>query len=105
MPAAQGDIRLEKIDKEQILVNVALDHLPPPERVEEGVTHYVVWFSETGAYPIRQQVLDYDPETSTGRASIPTSMRRFDVQITAEQSESPTQPSDLLVASQRIRED
>jgi hypothetical protein len=105
VPAAHGDIRLEKIDREQVLVNLRLDHLPPPERVEEGVTHYVVWFSEVGEYPVRQQTLDYDLDTGVGQASIPTTMRRFDVRITAEQSDSPTRPSDLLVASQKIRED
>ena len=34
VPAAHGDIEIEKIDKEQILVTLALDHLVPPERVE-----------------------------------------------------------------------
>jgi len=33
-----------------------------------------------------------------------TAELEFDVQITAEQSESPSQPSDLVVASQKIRE-
>jgi hypothetical protein len=39
-----------------------------------------------------------------GRASIPTSLREFEVQVTAENSETPNQPSDLLMASQKIRE-
>ncbi len=38
------------------------------------------------------------------RASIPTALREFEVQITAENSDTPNQPSDLLVASQKIRE-
>jgi hypothetical protein len=51
-----------------------------------------------------QQALDYDAETQVGRASIPTSLREFEVQVTAENSETPNQPSDLLMASQKIRE-
>jgi hypothetical protein len=104
IPSAQGDIRLEKIDKEQHLVIITMDYLPPPEDIELGLTHYVVWFSEIGELPVRQTALDYDRETRVGRASIPTSMRQFDVQITAEQSDTPAQPSDLVVASQNIRE-
>jgi len=104
VPAAFGDIRIDKIDRQQILVVVVMDHLPPASEVELGMAHYIVWFNAIGELPIMQQELEYDSETRTGRASIPTTMREFDVQITAEQSATPIQPSDLLVASQRIRE-
>lgn len=105
VPAAHGDIRIEKIDKEQRLIVVQLDHLPAPEEVREDYTHYVVWFSEVGSYPVSQGTLDYDRETRTGRASIPTSLEDLDVQVTAESTETPSRPSDLLVAAQKIRED
>lgn len=104
VPAAHGDIHIEKIDKEQILVIAAMDHLPPPAEIEPGMAHYIIWFNAVGEYPTPQQALEYDAKTRTGRASIPTSMREFDIQITAEQSVRPAQPSDLLVASQKIRE-
>jgi len=104
VPAAHGEIDIEKIDREQILVTVLLDHLVPPEKVELGLTHYVVWFSAPGDLPVRQQALEYDAESQTGRASIPTSLREFELQITAESSDTPNQPSDLAVASQQIRE-
>ena len=104
VPAAHGDVHIEKIDKQQILVVIAIDHLPPPAEVEPGMTHYLTWFSAVGEYPALQGALEYDPETRTGRASIPTDMREFDVQITAERSETPTGPSDILVATQKIRE-
>ena len=104
VPAAYGDIKIDKIDKENILVLIVMDHLPPPSEVELGMTHYMVWFNATGELPVVQQALEYDSETRTGRASIPTAMNDFEVQITAEQSANPIQPSDLLVASQRIRE-
>jgi len=104
VPAAHGEIDVEKLDKQQILITVILDHLVSPERIELGLTHYVVWFAPVGEPPLRQQVLDYDAETQVGRAAIPTSLREFEVQITAEKSDTPNQPSDLLVASQKIRE-
>ena len=104
VPVAHGDMRIEKIDREQRLITVTLDYLPPPEEIEAGRTHYVVWFAAVGALPTPQAVLDYDRETRVGRASIPTSMLDFDVRVTAEQSDAPVQPSDLVVASQRVRE-
>jgi len=81
-----------------------MDHLPPPGQLQAGLTHYVVWFSAVGELPVLKGALDYDPETRAGVASIPTDMLEVDVQITAEQSETPTRPSDFVVASQRIRE-
>jgi len=104
VPAAQGQVDVEKIDREEILITVTLDHLVPPQKIELGLTHYIVWFSSMGEYPVYQTALDYDPELQTGRASIPTSLREFEVQVTAENTETPNQPSDLLVASQKIRE-
>ena len=104
VPAANGEIDVEKLDKQQILITVTLDHLVPPERIELGLTHFIVWFVPVGEFPQRQQALDYDADTQVGRAAIPTSLREFEVQITAENSDTPDQPSDLLVASQRIRE-
>jgi hypothetical protein len=104
VPSTQGDIRVEKIDKDQILINITLDHLPAPDRIEPGLTRYVVWFTPVGEPPARQQALDYDAGTEVGRASIPTSLREFEVQVTAEANEAPQKPSVLLVASQTIRE-
>ena len=104
VPAANGEINVGKIDGKEILITVTLDDLVAPERIELDLTHYIVWFVPVGELPMRQRALDYDAEAQVGRASIPTSLREFEVQITAENSETPNQPSDLLVASQKIRE-
>lgn len=104
VPATQGEIDIDKSSGDEILITVTLDHLLPPGKLEDGLTHYVVWFTPIGEYPLRQQALDYDAEAQVGRAAIATSLREFELQITAESSESPNQPSDLLVASQKIRE-
>ncbi len=104
VPAANGEIDVEKIDGKEILISVTLDQLVAPERIERDLTHYIVWFAPVGELPMRQQALDYDAEAQVGRASIPTFLREFEVQITAENSETPNQPSDILIASQKIRE-
>ncbi len=104
VPAAHGEIETEKIDGGQILVSVILDYLDPPEKIELGLTHYVVWFVAPGEAPSRQGLLDYDEDARVAKGSFPTLLREFELQITAENSETPERPSDLLVSSQKIRE-
>jgi hypothetical protein len=104
VPAASGEIDVEKGSGDEILIQVTLDHLVSPGNLEEGLTHYVVWFTPTGEYPVRQRALDYDAEGMVGRAAIRTSLREFEVTVTAENGETPNRPSDLVVASQEIRE-
>jgi len=105
VPSAHGDVEIEKIDKEQILVTVVLDALPPPDEIEPGLTHYVLWFVLIGEDPARQGTLEYDPDERVGRVSVPTSLREFELRVTAEATADPQIPSYLLVATQKIRED
>ncbi len=104
VPGAHGEIETEKIDGGQILVSVVIDHLDPPESIELGLTHYIVWFVASGEAPRRQGPLEYDADERTARGAFPTLLREFDLQVTAENSESPEIPSDLVVSSQKIRE-
>lgn len=104
VPSVHGDVEIEKIDKDQLLVTVQLDQLPPPSQIEEGLTDYVVWFVIVGEDPQRQVALEYDAATRVGRASIPTALREFEMRVTAENTPAPDTPSYLLVASQQIKE-
>lgn len=104
VPSIHGEVEIERIDKEQILVSVLLDELPAPSAVEPQFTHYVLWFVVVGEDPKRQIALEYDPATRVGRASVPTSLREFEMRVTAESSEAPDTPGFVVVASQQIRE-
>jgi len=104
VPATYGEIDVEKSSGNEILITVTLDHLVPPEKLELGLTHYIVWFIPAGEYPLRQRALDYDAERMVAHAEIRTSLREFELRVTAETSETPNRPSDLVVASQQIRE-
>ena len=68
------------------------------------MAHYIVWFAELGELPARKRALDYDAETRVGKTAIATSMREFDVLVTAEASVGPAQPSDIIITSQKVRE-
>lgn len=104
VPSVQGDVEIEKIDKEQILVTVVLDQLPSPSQIEEGLTDFAVWFVVVGQDPVFQGTLEYDSKARVGRGSYPTALRVFELRVTAEPSPTPQAPNFILVASQEIRE-
>ena len=104
VPSVHGDVEIEKIDRAQLLVTVQLDQLPPPGQIEAGLTDYVLWFVVVGEDPERQTVLEYDAASRVGRASVPTSLREFEMRVTAESTPTPDTPSYILVASQQIQE-
>ncbi|MEM7434738.1 MAG: hypothetical protein AAF436_06260 [Myxococcota bacterium] len=104
VPSTHGDVEVEKIDKKQLLVTIELDFLPAPNQIEPSLTDYAVWFVVVGEDPVLQGVLTYDPAERVGRGSFPTSLREFEMRITAEPSATPAAPNFLLVASQQIRE-
>lgn len=104
VPSVQGDVEIERIDKRQVLVTVILDYLPSPDRIEPDLTHYVVWSVAVGEAPERQGLVEYDETTQTGRASFPTTLRQFELRITAESTAEPTTPNYVVVASQQIQE-
>lgn len=104
VPSAHGDVEIERIDRQQLLVTIVLDHLPSPDRIEPDLTHYAVWFVVVGEDPVFQGILEYDETTRTGRASYPTTLREFEMRVTAERSAEPATPNYVLVASQQIQE-
>ena len=105
VPGTHGDIKVEKIDRGQLLVTLVLDNLSPPEQLEDSLTSYVLWFQEDGQAPVLKGVLDYDSEERVGRGMATTSLRVFRLLVTGESTEEPEAPSDLVVAAQRIDED
>ena len=104
VPSVHGDIRIAKIDKWHLLFTVQLDELPPPRQIESGLNDYVLCVVVDGEEPQRQAAIDNEETALVGRASVPTSLRDFEMRITAESTAEPNTPSFLLVASQRIRE-
>ena len=106
VPGTHGEMEVEEIDQDQLLVTLVLDRVPPPERLEEGMTHYVLWFDEGDeAAPELKAVFDFDRETMTAKAMATTSWTSFRVLVTAEPGPSPTEPSDIVVSKQVVNED
>jgi hypothetical protein len=98
---ADGLITLEDIEGGNHLVNLEIQHLPPPDRLGSGYNTYVVWFYGNGD-PRVASVLDYDAEDRSGRATATTPDGAFEIVVTAENTRSPNSPSDVVVARKRV---
>src|SRR4051795_10998502 len=57
---AVGSVQLERIERNQLLVLVELDALPPPERIESGLTEFVVWLEDEHGRRVNAGTLRYD---------------------------------------------
>lgn len=104
VPSAHGDVKVEEVDDEQLLVTLVIDHLGPPERMGEGLTAYALWFQSVGEAPELKAILDYDSEARVARAMATTSHKSFVLRVTAEESREPELPSDYVVTTQSIDE-
>jgi len=94
---ADGTLTIENGEGNQ-LVTVELVHLPPPARVREGTSVYVVWLTPPGAQPTLAGVLAYDADDRTGTLRATTPHEQFGLIVTAEEAPDVVSPSDAVVA-------
>lgn len=101
---ADGLVTLEDIEGGNHLVNVEIQHLPPPDRLGSGLNTYVVWFFGQGD-PRLASVLEYDEDDRSGNATATSPDGSFELVVTAENTRSPSTPSDVIVARRRVGSD
>ncbi len=99
---ADGEARWEEISGGAILVEIEMTNLPPPGRVAQGYTTYLVWFAPTGRTPSVATPLEFDEDDRTGRGTATNPTKTFDVLITAERNAQATVPSQYNVARFRV---
>lgn len=94
-----GIVTVDEIEGGSLLATVRLEHLPPAERMGDGLTTYIVWFEEEGSSPIKAGILDYDEDERTGvmRATTP-SQNQITVIVTAEEDRDANSPSEIVIA-------
>ncbi|WP_437518253.1 hypothetical protein [Sorangium sp. So ce1099] len=89
------------INSDAATTRLAVDvvHLAPPERIQAGSKHFVVWQRPSPEIPWRRVgVLDYDAENRGGKlveTTVPYAS--FELLITVEQEMSPQLPSSAAV--------
>lgn len=84
------------------MVSVSLEHLPPPERISESATAYLVWIQPDGGTPSLAGALNYDADDRIGRMQATTPEDNFSVIITAEDDAQAAAPSDVVIARQEV---
>jgi len=99
-----GVAQVETVEGGNRLVSLQLQHLPPPERLGEGLSAYVVWFRAEDQAPVRAGVLEYDPETREGALTATTPMADFTILVTAEAEGNAPSPSEIVVAERAIHD-
>lgn len=94
---------MERIEGGQRLVVLELTQLPPPERLQSGLTSFVVWLHEEGASaPTMAGTLHYDRERQSGNLMATTPLSSFTIRVTAERQRRPSAPSQVLIAERSV---
>jgi hypothetical protein len=101
-PSASGVVEVDDLGGGSTQVAVHLEHLHPPDRLQDGLAHYVVWFVPSSGTPVRGGPLRFDPEARTGDATQTSPFSQFEVRVTAERDSRPAAPSEYVIATQRI---
>lgn len=80
------------------IIQIKVEHLPPPARLGPGLKTYVVWVESTdGAFIANAGMLQVNDQ-QTGKITTTTPLREFLIKITAEQGGTAMTPSGTVVA-------
>ncbi|MFW5876288.1 MAG: hypothetical protein ACOCXM_06090 [Myxococcota bacterium] len=101
-PSADGTATVEQIEGGNSLVTVQMEHLPPPDRLGEGLKMYMVWFEDSNQPAVRAGGLGFDEDKREGSMMATTPLNKFVVKVTAEKSLNVSTPSEVVVAKRKV---
>ncbi|MBC7174542.1 MAG: hypothetical protein H5U40_19005 [Polyangiaceae bacterium] len=99
---ADGEARWKEIAGGAILVEVEMTNLPPPSRLGQGLTTYVVWFAPANRPASVAGTLEYDEDDREGKMSATNETKTFEVIVSAERNAQVSVPSEQVVARFRV---
>ncbi len=92
VPAAQGDVEVDKDKNGNTRVTIKVDHLARPENLTPPQVVYVVWLQDRGGSPENEGQLKVDKKlTATFKTVTPS--KAFDLFVTGEHDYSTKAPS------------
>jgi hypothetical protein len=91
VPAARGKVDIGKDSNGNTKVKIEAEHLAEPGKLSPPRSDYVVWFQEKGADALTQGRLKIDKNLK-GSFENSTSLKNFDVFVTAESDVNSKQP-------------
>jgi hypothetical protein len=101
-PSASGYVEVDGTTKTTTKVVVHLEFLHRVDSLDPALHAYVVWFENGKNPPVRGGSLTYDPEKRKGELKAVSPYRKFVVKVTAEANDTPSAPSDFVVATQDV---
>ena len=101
-PAATGKVKISKSKNGNTVAELTVKNLGPPERLTPPRQYYVVWVQPPGQYPENRGQLSLNKNLS-GKKSVTTPHRDFDLFITAENTITGVAPTgrEVMRASPR----
>ncbi len=99
---ADGELIIEDISGGNKLVTIELEHVPPPGRLGDGLTTYIMWFVPSGQAPAMASVLEFDEDDRIAIGTATTPAAEFEVLVTAEQDRTVAAPSDVVIARRSV---
>jgi hypothetical protein len=99
---ADGEVEVERLEGGNKMVRVNVKHLPPPDRVAEGSSAYVVWFVAEDEPPMKVGTLAFNEDERSGALQATSPHETFRVLVTAEESAGATSPSNNKVLDQEV---
>jgi hypothetical protein len=101
---ADATFEVDELDGGNLMVDVHITNLPPPQRLEGSPTTYAVWVIPSGQSPSLAGFLDYDEDDREGSMKATTVHRKFEIRVTAEKNRNVAAPSSTTVARQKVDE-
>jgi hypothetical protein len=90
-------------DQSMTNLNIRIQHLAPPDRIQAGGTTYVVWSRHNQAMAWnRIGMLQYNPSSREAMLQATAPETLFDLQISVENNPTPGAPSPNVVLMQRV---
>ena len=94
IPAAQSSVKVGTTDNGNTSIDLEVEHMASPERIDPGATVYIVWVRGTEADAVPQSLgaLKVDDHLKGALSSV-TPLRSFELYVTAEPSQASTMPT------------
>lgn len=99
---ADAKIKLARNDSGNNELKVQIDHLVPPQRIDQSYRRYAVWVDPMNEQPQLAGMLVYSSKDRTGKFETTTPFENFRLVVTAEHDEMPRGPRGEVVLSERI---
>lgn len=99
---ANADVQLRQSPAGNRMVNLNVQWLPPPERLDPTANAYGVWIVPEFGQPIPAGLLEYNEGARSGTLAIVTPHDRFRILVTPQNRDQLDRPGEVVVIEQDV---